>query len=104
MTMQAGFEALTGEAAEWDDTSRVLSDAATTVSGLRLSAAQFSFVCFMTGVDDSYSRARQHVEDVLTAGARETGRLADALREVRRDFESTDQQVVSEVRSVWIPE
>ena len=104
MTMQAGFEALTSEAAEWDDTSRVLSDAAATVAGLDLTAAQFSFVCFMTGIDSSYGRARQHVEDVLTAGTRETGKLANALREVRRDFESTDQQVVGEVQSVWIPE
>ena len=104
MTMQAGFEALTSEAAEWDATSQVLGDAAGTVSGLDLSAAQFSFICFMTGIDSSYGQARQHVEDVLTAGARETGRLAEALREVRRDFQSTDQQVVSEVQSVWIPE
>jgi hypothetical protein len=104
MTMQAGFEALTNEAGEWDDTSRVLGHAARTVSGLELSAAQFSFVCFMTGVDDSYAQARQHVEDVLTAGARETGRLADALRDVRRDFESTDHAVVAKVKSVWIPE
>ncbi|WP_395696125.1 hypothetical protein [Nocardioides sp.] len=104
MTMQAGFEALTDEAVEWDDTSQALADAAGTVAGLQLSAAQFSFVCFMTGVDDSYAQARQHVEDVLTAGARETGKLADALREVRRDFQSTDQQVVADVSSVWIPE
>ncbi len=104
MTMQAAFEALTSEAAEWDDTSQALSDAAGTVSGLQLSAAQFSFISFLTGVDDGYSQARQHVEDVLTAAARETRKLADALREVRRDFESTDQQVVSEVQSVWIPE
>jgi hypothetical protein len=104
MTMQAGFEALTDEAAEWDVTSTALSDAAGTVSGLALSAAQFSFVCFMTGIDSGYGQARQHVEEVLNAGARETGKLADALREVRRDFHSTDQQVVSEVRSVWIPE
>ena len=104
MTMQAGFEALTSEAAEWDDTSQALSDAASTVAGLQLSAAQFSFISFVTGVDDGYSQARQHVEDVLTAGARETKKLADALREVRRDFESTDDSVVREVASVWIPE
>jgi hypothetical protein len=104
MTMQAGFEALTSEAAEWDDTSRVLDDAAGTVAGLGLSAAQFSFVCGGTGVDASYALALQHVEDVLTAGARETGQLADALREVRRDFQSTDESVVHDVQSVWIPE
>jgi hypothetical protein len=104
MTMQAGFEALTSEAAEWDETSRTLSDAASTVAGLGLTAAQFSFVCGDTGVDTSYAQALQHVQDVLTAGARETGQLADALREVRRDFQSTDENVVHEVQSVWIPE
>ena len=104
MTMQAGFEALTSEAAEWDVTSQALTDAASTVSGLQLSAAQFSFICFVTGVDDGYSQARQHVEDVLTAGARETKKIANALREVRRDFQSTDEHVVQEVQSVWIPE
>ena len=104
MTMQAGFEALTSEAAEWDDTSTALSDAASTIAGLSLSAAQFSFISSMTGIDSSYAQARQHVEDVLTAGAEETKQLADALREVRRDFQSTDQNVVHEVQSVWIPE
>lgn len=104
MTMQAGFEALTSEASEWDDTSQALDDAASTVSGLGLTAAQFSFVCDGIGVDASYAQALQHVTDVLTAGARETGKLADALREVRRDFQSTDEDVVHEVQSVWIPE
>lgn len=104
MTMQAGFEALTSEAGEWDDTSRALGDAEGTVAGLTLSAAQFSFVCGMVGLDASYARARQHVQDVLTAGARETEQLANALREVRRDFQSTDENVVHQVQSVWIPE
>jgi hypothetical protein len=104
MTMQAGFEALTSEANEWDDTSDALTTAASTVTGLQLSSSAFSFISFMTGVDSSYNHARQHIEDVLTAGASETSKLADALREVRRDFHSTDQEVVSEVQSVWIPE
>jgi hypothetical protein len=104
MTMQAGFEALTSEAAEWDDTSQALSDAGATVSGLTLTSAQFSFVCGGIGVDTSYAQALQHVENVLTAGARETKQLAGALREVRRDFQSTDENVVHEVQSVWIPE
>ena len=104
MTMQAAFEALTSEASGWDDTSRALSDAATTVSGLQLSAAQFSFVCFMTGIDDSYAQARQHRRTSSPPARARPPQLADALREVRqRDFESTDQQVVSEVQSVWIP-
>lgn len=104
MTIQAGFEALTSEAAEWDDTSQALSGAAGTVAGLQLSSAQFSFISAMTGVDASYAQARQHVEDVLLAGIRETLQLADALRTVRADFQSTDQGVVSEVGSLWVRE
>lgn len=104
MTMQAGFEALTSEANEWDDTSDALATAASTVTGLTLPSSAFSFICFMTGVDSSYNQARQHIEDVLDAGALETSKIADALREVRRDFHSTDDNVVHEVQSVWIPE
>jgi uncharacterized protein YukE len=103
-TMQAEFEALTSEAEEWDDTSAALDTARGTVAGLQLSSAQFSFVSAMTGVADSYAQARQHVEDILSAGQRESTQLGDALRDVRNDFQSTDQDVLNAVRSVWIPE
>jgi uncharacterized protein YukE len=103
-TMQAEFEALTSEAGEWDDTSTALDTAAGTVDGLQLSSAQFSFISGMTGVAESYAQARQHVEDVLRAGKRESTQLGDALRDVRNDFQSTDESVVNAVRSVWIPE
>ena len=103
-TMQAEFEALTSEATEWDDTARVLETAKNTVNGLELTAAQFSFVSFMTGVDSSYAQARQHVEDVLAAGQEESTQLANALRDVRNDFQSTDQAVREAVQQVWIPE
>ncbi|WP_370247030.1 hypothetical protein [Nocardioides sp.] len=104
MTMQAGFEALTQEAAEWDDTSDTLRAAALIAAGLRLETSQFSFVAFMTGVDTDYEAARQHVVDVTTAGMVETRKIADALREVRQDFASTDAGVVDRVRALWVPE
>jgi hypothetical protein len=103
-TMQAEFEALTSEAAEWDDTAAALSTAAETVAGLQLTSAQFSFISELTGVDSSYAQARQHVEDVLRAGERECTQLAEALRQVRADFQSTDSSVVHAVESVWTPE
>lgn len=102
--MQAEFEALTSEAGEWDDTSDALSDAAQTVAGLQLTSAQLSFVSLMTGVDVSYAQARQHVEDVLRAGAQQATAIASALRGVRADFESSDQGVVDAVRGLWVPE
>lgn len=104
MTMQAGFEALTKEASEWDDTSQALSTAAGVVAGLQLTSAQFSFISAMTGVDSGYVQARQHVEDVLLAGTTETSQLAGALRSVRSDFQSTDASVVDHVGALWAPQ
>lgn len=103
-TMQAEFEALSSEATEWDDTAAALRAAAETVAGLQLTNAQFSFISGVTGVDTSYSEARQHVEDVLRAGERECLQLGEALRQVRADFQSTDTSVVNAVQSVWTPE
>lgn len=104
MTLQAGFEALTTEAEEWANISQTLADAAGTVAGLGLTTAQFSWIASQAGVDASYETARQHVADVMLAGARETGKLATALREVRADFESTDDAVVADISAIWIPE
>lgn len=104
MTMQAGFEALTSEAAEWDTTSEALATAAGTVATLLLSSAQFSALASTTGVASSYAAARQHVEAILDAGERETAKLADALRQVRADFQSTDQATVDAVSGLWAPE
>ncbi len=39
MTMQAGFEALTSEAEEWEETAGILTGAAETVKGLTLTTA-----------------------------------------------------------------
>ena len=103
-TMQAEFEALTSEATEWDDTAAELQTAAETVAGLQLTSAQFSFISEMTGVDASYSQARQHVEDVLRAGNRECTQIAEGLRQVRTDFQSTDSSVVQAVQGLWTPE
>lgn len=101
MSMQAAFEALDREADEWDTTATALGTARQAVNGLHLSPDNFSFITFVTGVADSYEEARQHVLDVLTAGKRETEELGEALRQVRRDFQSTDEQVRSEVSSLW---
>jgi hypothetical protein len=104
VTMQAAFEALTDEAAEWDDTSGALDTAATEVSGLTLTSAQFSAMVIPTGVADRYEEARAHIEAVCRAGMKETKDLADALRQVRDDFQSQDQAVRDEVAGLWIPE
>lgn len=101
MSMQAGFEALTAEAEEWDTTSETLATAKAAAEGLYLSPGNFSFITFVTGVADSYEAARSHIVDVLSAGQTETKELADALRDVRNDFQSTDQGVRDAVDALW---
>lgn len=101
MSMEAGFEALTAEAAEWDTTSAALGTAKSEVEDLYLHENNFSFITFLTGVGTSYETARQHVLDVLSAGKNETDELADALRAVRADFESTDQARRDAIANLW---
>ena len=104
MSMQAGFEALVTEAAEWDSTSDALSSAAGTVGGLGLTSADFSGLASTTGVDSSYEDARRFVQEVMEAGARETTEIANALRQIRADFDSIDQSVRDRVSANWVPE
>ncbi len=101
MSMQAGWEALTQEAGEWDTTSEVLATAKGEVDGLHLSPDNFSFITFVSGVADSYESARLHVIDILSAGQTETKQLADALRDVRADFQSTDQDRRDAAAKLW---
>ena len=102
--MSADFQALSSEAAEWDTTSEALTTAADEAAALTLSASQFSFISLLTGVETSYAAAQQRVVDVCRAGATETAKIADALRQVRADFHSSDQGVVDDVSALWVPE
>ena len=103
-SMQAEFEALTDEAAEWDTTADALSTAAQAAAGLTIEASTFSFISQLIDVQTSYLAAQQRVVDVCSAGERETRKLADALRQVRQDFESTDADVVRAIGALWVPE
>ena len=101
MSMQAGWEALTQEAGEWDTTSEALGTAKGEAEGLYLSPDNFSFITFVSGVAESYESARSHVVDILAAGKAETKELADALRDVRNDFQSTDEARRDAVAALW---
>ena len=101
MSMQAAFEALTNEAAEWDTTSQTLATAEVGAQDLYLDESNFSFITFLTGVGTTYETARQHVLDVLAAGRGETHELGEALRAVRADFESTDQSRRDAIAQLW---
>ncbi len=101
MSMQAGWEALSAEAGEWDVTSEACGTAKGQADGLYLSPDTFSFITFTSGVADSYEKARTHVVDILNAGKTETKELAEALRDIRADFHSTDESRRDAAAALW---
>lgn len=103
MTLQAAYQALTDDAAKWDATAKVLGDCATTVSALDLTSEDFSWIAPLTGLDDSYSATRAHVEEILRAGAEETHRIATALLKVRSIYEGSDTHARDGLHGVWDP-
>ena len=103
MTLQAAYQALTDDAGKWDATSKVLSDSAATVAGLTLTSEDFSWIGPLTGLTDSYSETRTHVEEILRAGAAETHRIATTLLKVRSIYEGSDTHARDGLHGVWDP-
>ncbi len=104
MTLNAAFEALNNEGKEWGTTSTALSDAAQQVAGLTLTSDDFGWGGSVTGLTDVYAQVQAHVAGYLQGGVAETAKLAEALPQVAKDFQSADQGVVSAVQALWVPE
>jgi len=103
MTIQAAMEALTSDAKRWDEVSTALSTASGTASGLALGSSVFPQLLGMSDLDldGIYTQLQSKVEHLLSEGSTETGAIADALVQVRKDFESTDQSVRDALKGVW---
>ena len=103
MTIKAAMEALTSDAKRWDEVSTALSTASGTASGLTLGSTAFPQLLGLDGLDldGLYNRLQSKVQGLLSEGSTETGAIADALVQVRKDFESTDQSVRDALKGVW---
>ena len=103
MTIQAAMEALTADAKRWDEVSTALSTASGTASGLTLASGAFPRLLGMSDLDldGLYNRLQSKVQVLLAEGSTETDAIADALIQVRKDFESTDQSVRDALKGVW---
>lgn len=104
MTLQADLDALTSEAGVWDTTADTLKTAGTAVDGLTLDESAFSFITFTTDVGATYAQAQTHVSTILWAGHTEAGNIANALRTVRSEYESTDAHTQAHVKGIWVAE
>lgn len=88
MSFEASMEALASDSKAWQAASDTLASAQSSAGGLTIPEYAFSFA----GGDVAalYESARSYVEGYLQQGAKETGKAAETLLEIREDFMSTD--------------
>jgi len=101
MDISVAVDALTSEAKIWDGIGDSLDDMKADVNGLDLHRGAFSFAG--TGVADAYASLYSQVLELLQQGSNETHGGADALRAVRRDFESNEAAIKDALAGLWDP-
>ena len=101
MTIALAYEALTKDAKRWDDVGDKLDQTTAVVENLDLGRGAFSFAA--TGTADYYASLRTRVIELLSEGAKQTHGAAAALRAVRSDFESTEENIQAAVGALWQP-
>ncbi len=98
-TLKVALEALTADAALWDDAADAIGNARAAVAGLAIDYHDFS-VCGQNAAH-AYQAVRAKVEALLASGVTEVRGGADALREVRQEYESADTATREEVGALW---
>ncbi|WHP19160.1 hypothetical protein [Cellulomonas sp. ES6] len=99
MNVTAALDALTADAALWDETADGLEDARTRVIGLHVRPRAFSFAAL--GVADTYESLRAQVERLLQEREAASGGAATALRRVRATYEGADQDARDRIAGLW---
>lgn len=102
MTLEAALAALTTDANRWDDVSDALAGARDAATRLTLPASTFSFAGGEAAT--AYEAVRAHVRALLDGGVQETAGAAQALREVRRTYEETDEAARAGLSGRWAPQ
>jgi hypothetical protein len=49
----------------------------------------------------TYEETRARVQELLTQGADETGKISRTLAHVRRVYEGSDERAINELHGVW---
>ncbi|MCW2644090.1 MAG: hypothetical protein QOF87_4751 [Pseudonocardiales bacterium] len=99
--MTVALEALTKDSAQWAGTSETLQTAGASCESLRLSSHELSWLSEGTGLVATYEETRARVQELLTQGADETGKISRTLAHVRRVYEGSDERAINELHGVW---
>ncbi|SDB83481.1 hypothetical protein SAMN05216410_0316 [Sanguibacter gelidistatuariae] len=103
MAIDVALQALKDDALLWDGVSATLNTASTSASGLSLTAGQLSWAADEIGLVTLYETARSKVEQLLREGSDATGTMADTLVDVKKVYESTDENAQSSLHGTWDP-
>lgn len=99
MSVTIALDALSKDAARWDEVSEALGGAAHSAGGLRLDDSAFSFAGGAAA--STYESVRSRVESLLRGGESETSGAADALLEVKRAYEGMDRAAAAALNGAW---
>ena len=103
MSIDVALEALTADAALWEDASSTLNTAAWSASALTLTTSSLSNVAADVGLVTVYEQARARIERLLREGSEELQTIADTLRAVRTAYESQDASQRATYGGLWEP-
>lgn len=99
MGLEVALDALTDDAAIWEDASGTLEDAASAAGGLGLTHGQFSFAGGTVAA--TYEELRSRVQTLLEDGAGKLDDGAAQLRQVRTTYEGSDEASKDSLDGVW---
>ncbi len=103
MSIAMSYDALSEDAERWDDVAdRLATMRGGAVDGIDLIRGAFSFAA--TDAADLYATVHAQVLGLLADGGEtQTRGAATALREIREEFETLEQNHVNDLEGLWIP-
>lgn len=93
MVMKASLQALTEAAAGWDGIGLELHNAYSDIVGYENSGSKFGWYADRAGIPQQHDTFIAAMADALLAGEKVMNDVADALRDVAKDFGATDLEV-----------
>ncbi len=103
MSLEADLNALRDDVKLWDGVSTVLSTAQGSCASLTLSAHEFTGVADREGLVATYEQVRSFAATLLGEGSTNTGAIADALVDVRKQYMDDDAAARTRLAGAWDP-
>ena len=103
MTLEASLDALRDDAKVWDGVSDVLGGARSSCGSLTLTAHELTGMADRAGLVDLYEQVRAMVVELLGEGSTSADAIADALLDVRRQYQDDDRAARERLAGAWEP-